>query len=257
MPGDAHRDRELQRVVRPARPDQPVFGKRQAARPAPIPAAASSGRAAAVSISAMQRPPPPLDKGDGGVEPAIEIDRRDHRFKHIGQDRSGCAPRPAAASAGDSRRSAVRARSVGHPRQRLAPHELRVAAGSAAPPARRRNAATADPRPPAPAPGRRGIRAARSRAARAALGRRPRPLPACRSALGWVSASARSSGRAKAWPSSRPRQRWPARVVPGSTVVRALPVRSVDALEQPAVADRERPFPDFPPAAPNRRSRRR
>src|SRR5579872_7155119 len=61
-------------------------------------------------------------------------------------------------------------------------------------------------------------------------------------ALEWVSASASSAGRAKTWSirCSRSPPAWSA-AAPGS--IAAL----MDTVEQPPIADREGPFPHFPP----------
>ena len=259
VPGDAHRDRELQRVVRAVRPDEPVFGKRQAAPLRPF--LQQRFRIARRPFHIGEaRPPPPLDKGESRVKPAVEIDRRDHRLEHVGQDRRvarrpGRRPRPATAGS----RGRGRSRSPPRPMSRAA--RAAHGAGSAALPVRRRTGATANPRRPARAPGRQGIRAARNRAGAA---RAPRPSapgllrsPAARSdasAPRPAAPAARNHVRAGGPP---PRRRCGDRhariVIPAGPSAPG----SFDPLEQPAVTDRERPFPDLPPAAPNRRSRRR
>src|SRR5579885_3299049 len=68
---------------------------------------------------------------------------------------------------------------------------------------------------------------------------RRRPCANPGNALRWVSASVSSSGRANSWPIWRTRS--------SLTTGAPTPVLSAHAMEQTAVAYRERPAPDLPP----------
>ena len=93
--------------------------------PAPIPAASSSGRCGGASISAMQRLPPALDEGRGRGQPAIEIDRGDHRLADIGEDRRVAARRPRRPRPATACRCRSSPIARGDPRQRVAAHQMR------------------------------------------------------------------------------------------------------------------------------------
>ena len=144
----------------------------------------------------------PLDEGERGGQPAIEIDGGDHRLDNIGED-AGVARR---AGSGLGRRQPQvppEPHLAGHARQRLAPHQL------GQPPRQMAFRLVGEPPPQevgddqARAPGRRGIRAVRNWAAPIPRLPRRRPLPGFANALGWVSASAKNSGRANSCPISR------------------------------------------------------
>ena len=144
-PVHARRDSELQRVIRPAGPDQLISRERQAARLRPF--LQRGLRVARRPLHLVdQRPPEPADKGRRRVEPAIEIDRRDHRLADIGEDAGiGARPRPPPRRAtGPDERSSPIASATRASASRA--HEMRQAPGQVPFRLGRRTAATADPR---------------------------------------------------------------------------------------------------------------
>ena len=239
-PADFGRDGEAQGVIGAAGPDELIGWEEPARAPAPIPAERFSGRAAAPPFRRSAAPRTGA-QSRRSLEAAVEIDRGDQRLADIGEDRRGCAAAPAAASARDRSRwrpspivSATRASASR--RTRCVRRRVRCPSGSLveAPPQE-----IGDDEAQHPV-------AEKFETLIAALG----GLSAAPAATMLGCERARMGQRfvEKFGPGESVPDLPASRSLRETTAHDARSGASTHAVEQPAVADRERPFPDFPTA---------
>ena len=119
---DAHGHGKVRRMIGPARRDQLVGGQRQSAPLRPF--LQRRFRVARRHCHlGSQRCPEPLDEGLRRRQPAIEIDRRDHRLHNIGED-PGIARGAGGRLGRRQPQMAIEPDPGGDPRQRVAAHQM-------------------------------------------------------------------------------------------------------------------------------------